>query len=66
MVKRYYIQDYYEDFRGNTEKGKQPRVSSRLQSRVVKNTHQTCGEGRWLVGTTKNYMEAFDIFPHAL
>ena len=85
MVKRYYIQDYPENFRGNTETRTivsdfiRSSIKSSLTRREKKNAHQTCGEGTsqmafyklliWTglengnVGTKKNYMEAFDIFP---
>ena len=65
MVKRYYIQDYPENFRGNTEKRTvasdsiRPSIESSLTRCDKKNAHQTCGEGRWLVGTKKKLYGSF-------
>ena len=59
MVKRHYIQDYSENFRGNTETRTvasdfiRPSIESSLTRRGKKRTDQagmwTCGEGRWPV-----------------
>ena len=49
MVKRYYIQDYPENFRGNTETRTvasdfiRPSIESSLTRRGKKRTDQTCG-----------------------
>ena len=49
MVKRYYIQDYSENFRGNTETGTaasdfiRPSIESSLTRRGKKRTDQPCG-----------------------
>ena len=58
MVKRYYIQDYPENFRGDTETTRstasdfiRPSIESSQTRGEKKNAHQTCGvsgEGRWL------------------
>ena len=57
MVKRYYIQDYPENFRGNTEITTiasdfiRPSIESILTRREKnnnKNAHQRRGVGRWL------------------
>ena len=54
MVKRYYIQDYPENVRGNTETRAiasdfiRPSTESSLTRWEKKNAHPTCGEGRWL------------------
>ena len=53
MVKRYYIQDYPENFRGNTETrtiafGFHQAVNREQYNQTrEKNKHQTCGESRW-------------------
>ena len=59
MVKRHYIQEYSENFRGNTETRTvasdfiRPSIESSLTRRGKKRTDQagmwTCGEGRWPV-----------------
>ena len=55
MVKRYYIQDYPENFRGDTETRTiasdfiRPSIESSLTRQEKKNSHQPCGvsgEGR--------------------
>ena len=50
MIKRYYIQDYPENFRGDTEA--RTTASDFISNQATeKNAHQTCsvgGEGRWL------------------
>ena len=49
MVKRYYIQDYSENFRGNTETRTaasdfiRPSIESSLTRRGKKRTDQPCG-----------------------
>ena len=56
MVKRYYIQDYPENFRGNTETrsslGFHQTVNREQSNQAREKTHRsdmwTCGEGRWL------------------
>ena len=56
MVKRYYIQDYPESFRGDTETRTtasdfiRPSIESSLTRREKKThiRHVVCGEGRWL------------------
>ena len=84
MLKRYYIQDYSENFRGNTKTRTiasdfiRTSIESSL-TRQEKKTHnrQICGKGQiafyklltWTrlensnVGTKRNYVEDFDIFP---
>ena len=85
MVKRYYVQDYLENFRNNTEIATvasdfiRPSIESSL-TRREKKTRKKHGRHGWgqvafyklltwtglensSVGTKKNYMEAFDIFP---
>ena len=63
MIKRYYIQDYPEYFRGNTETRTIasdiicPSVKSNLTRRESRNAH---GEGRWLIWTIRT--EAFYKF----
>ena len=59
MVKRHYIQDYSENFRGNTETRTvasdfiRPSIESSLTRRGKKRTDQACGHvvregGQWL------------------
>ena len=49
MVKRHYIQEYSENFRGNTETRTvasdfiRPSIESSLTRRGKKRTYQTCG-----------------------
>ena len=56
MVKHYYIQDYRENFRGNTDPRKVacgfiwPSMKSILNLRERKNAH---GEGWWLTRTIR-------------
>ena len=60
MVKRYYIQDYPENFRGNTETslGFHLAVNEEQSNQArEKHAYLTCGEGRWLTRTIRT--EAF-------
>ena len=61
MVKRYYIQDYPENFRGDTETRTttsdfiRPSIESSLTRRDKKThiRHVVCGEGRWIFTSCK-------------
>ena len=64
MIKRHYIQDYSENFGGNTETRTvasgfiRPSIESSLTRRGKKRTDQagmwTCGERRWPVALMEN------------